>query len=84
MIAACTSEAAPSILRDRSNCNVIDVVPCTFDDVIWFTPGSVANWRSRGCATEDAMISGLAPGSVALTLIVGKSTVGSAATGNRL
>jgi len=30
------------------------------------------------------MISGLAPGSEALTAIVGKSTVGRAATGNKL
>ena len=27
------------------------------------TPGICANWRSSGCATEEAIVSGLAPGS---------------------
>lgn len=48
------------------------------------TPGKVANCRSSGCATDAAMMSGLAPGRLALTLIVGKSTVGRAATGSKL
>src|SRR5690606_29136150 len=39
------------------------------------------NSRSRGVATEEAMVSALAPGSDALISIVGKSTSGSAATG---
>jgi hypothetical protein len=43
-----------------------------------------ANCCSSGVATEDAMVSGLAPGSVADTVIVGKSTLGSAETGSRL
>src|ERR1700689_3231502 len=38
--------------------------------------------RSSGVATEDAMISGLAPGKLAEIEIVGKSTCGSAETGN--
>ncbi len=38
--------------------------------------------RSSGAATDDAMISGLAPGNDAPTLMVGKSTCGSGATGS--
>ena len=57
------------------------VAPCTLVDVISLMPGRVANWRSSGCATEEAMTSGLAPGSEAETLMVGKSTFGRAATG---
>ena len=44
----------------------------------------VANCCSSGVATDEAMVSGLAPGRLAVTLIVGKSTFGSAATGSRL
>ncbi|WP_434082034.1 hypothetical protein [Escherichia coli] len=33
--------------------------------------------RSSGVATEDAIVSGDAPGSEALTIITGKSTCGS-------
>ena len=40
------------------------------------------NLRSSGIATEVAMVSGLAPGRFALTLIVGKSTLGSGDTGS--
>ena len=43
--------------------------------------GDAPNWRSSGVATEDAMVSGLAPGKPALTEIVGKSTCGSGDTG---
>ena len=78
----CTSSAAPSMLRSRSNCIVIEVVPSADDDVIIVIPGIVANARSSGPATEDAIVSGLAPGNCAETLMVGKSTRGSAATGN--
>ena len=38
--------------------------------------------RSSGVATEDAIVSGDAPGSEALTIITGKSTCGSGATGS--
>ena len=40
--------------------------------------------RSSGVATDDAIVSGEAPGSDALTMITGKSTCGSGATGNSL
>ena len=39
-------------------------------------------WRSSGSATLVATVSGLAPGSWALTEMVGKSTCGSGATGS--
>src|SRR5271157_3176672 len=45
-------------------------------------PAILPNWRSRGVATEEAMISGLAPGRPAPTETVGKSTWGSGETGN--
>src|ERR1700761_811242 len=81
LIAACTSWAAPSMLRARSNCKVIEVVPMALTEVIWVTPEISENCRSRGVATFDAMVSGLAPGSEAVTWMVGKSTLGRAATG---
>ena len=40
------------------------------------------NCRSRGVATEEAIVSGLAPGSAADTEMVGKSTCGSGDTGS--
>ena len=58
------------------------MLPSALVEVIWLTPGICANWRSSGCATEDAMVSGLAPGSEPLTWMVGKSTCGSGATGS--
>lgn len=45
-------------------------------------PAIRPNCRSRGVATEDAIVSGLAPGRFAFTDIVGKSTCGSGETGN--
>ena len=56
-------------------------MPSPLDEVVCVTPGICANCRSSGWATDDAMIAGLAPGSVAVTWMVGKSTVGSGATG---
>src|SRR5437660_744991 len=70
------------MLRLRSNCTVICVDPSTLEEVICVTPGTWENWYSRGCATADAIVSGLAPGSRALTESVGKSTCGSGATGS--
>ncbi len=51
-------------------------------EVIWAMPGISENCRSRGVATLEAMVSGLPPGRLACTCTVGKSTFGSAATGN--
>ena len=69
--ADCTSSAAPSMLRPRSNCSVMRVEPSELDDVIVVMPAMVANCRSSGVATDEAMVSGDAPGSEALTMITG-------------
>ena len=79
---ACTSCAAASMLRLSSNCMVTCVEPRVLVDVIESMPAIVENWRSSGVATEDAMVSGLAPGRLADTLMVGKSTFGRSLTGN--
>ena len=81
-MAACTSCAAASRLRLRSNCRVMDVMPSDDDEVIESRPAMVENCRSSGVATDEAIVSGLAPGSDALTWIVGKSTFGRSLTGS--
>src|SRR5580700_4887522 len=83
LIAACTSRAEASMLRLKSNCMVIRQLPSELDEVISFKPAIRPNWRSRGVATADAIVSGLAPGSDAATEIVGKSTWGSGETGRK-
>ena len=60
--AVCTSSAAPSILRLRSNWMVIVVVPSADVEVIDVMPAMVESCRSIGAATEAAIVSGLAPG----------------------
>src|SRR5215472_9030131 len=59
------------------------VFPRPLEEVIWVTPAMRPNWRSRGVATAEAMVSGLAPGRPDPTEIVGKSTCGSGATGRK-
>src|SRR5690349_22492227 len=71
LIAACTSRAAPSMLRARSNCRLTRVEPVELDEVISFTPAIVPSRRSSGVATLVAIVSGLAPGRLALTEITG-------------
>ena len=44
----CTSSAAPSMLRSRSNCMTMLVVPSADDEVIMVMPGIVAKARSSG------------------------------------
>jgi hypothetical protein len=68
----------------RSNCMVMDVRPSDDEDVIDEMPAMVDNCRSIGEATEAAMVSGLAPGKVAVIAMVGKSTRGKAETGSNL
>src|ERR1700682_2738753 len=70
------------MLRLRSNWMVMTLVPCDELDDIDEMPAMVDSWRSMMPATEAAMVSALAPGNVAVTAIVGKSTFGSAETGN--
>src|SRR6476661_6489172 len=62
---------------------VMVVVPCDELDVIEEMPAMVESWRSMMPATDAAMVSALAPGNVAVTAMVGKSTLGSADTGSR-
>src|SRR5580698_4648064 len=83
-MAASTSRAAPLISRLRSNCSVMDVELSELEEVISLTPAMCPNWRSRGVATDDAIIWALAPGRLACTEMVGKSTWGSGETGNTL
>ena len=45
--------------------------PVPDDDVISFTPEMTPRRRSSGVATEVAIVSGLAPGRLALTEMVG-------------
>src|SRR6195256_5861770 len=65
--AVCTSSAAPSMSRLRSNWMVIWVWPRLDVDVIDEMPAMVENCRSIGPATEAAIVSGLAPGKTAVT-----------------
>ena len=83
-MAACTSCAAPSMFRLRSNCRVIDELPSELDEVISVIPAMCPSCRSSGVATEAAIIAALAPGRLARILIVGKSTCGSGATGSTM
>src|SRR5580692_9868894 len=78
------SRAAASMLRLRSNCKVTPVWPCVLCAVISLTPEIRPKARSKGVATDEAMISGLAPGSEADTEMVGKSTWGRGETGRNL
>src|SRR5579864_2869542 len=84
LIACCTSWAAASMLRDRSNWSVIEVTPTPLHEVIWLSEGIVVKCCSSGVASAEAIVFGLAPGYCAVTVIVGKSTFGTAATGNKL
>ena len=71
LIAACTSRAALSTVRVKSNCKVMRVLPRLELDVISFTPAIAPKALSSGVATVAAMVSGAAPGRLAVTEIVG-------------
>ena len=81
-MAASTSRAAPSMSRLMSNCSVILVWPNVLREVISVTSAICPRWRSSGAATLVATVLGLAPGSCAKTTMVGRSILGSGATGN--
>src|SRR5690242_21799173 len=59
---------------------VMLVEPSEFVEVIESMPAIVENCFSRGVATEEAIVSGLAPGREAFTWMVGKSTSGRSLT----
>ena len=71
LIADWTSVAASLMLRLRSNCSVTRVEPRDEDEVISLTPAMRPSWRSSGVATVAAIVSGSAPGRLALTEITG-------------
>ena len=52
-------------------------------EVMESSPAMVENCFSSGVATDEAMVSGLAPESWAWTSMVGKSTLGRELTGSR-
>ena len=81
-IAVWTSVAAASRLRVRANWSVIWVIPRALAEVSESSPAMVENCRSRGMATDEAIVSGLAPGRLAETCRVGKSTLGRSLMGN--
>src|SRR5262249_46988450 len=82
VLAPCTSTAAPSRLRLRSNSSVICVEPSEFTEVIDSRPAIIENWFSSGVATDAPIVSGPAPGRLAVTSSVGKSTFGRSLTGS--
>ena len=65
----------------RSNCSVTRVEDSELDEVISLTPAIVPSARSSGVATVAAIVSGLAPGRLAVTVMTGNSTCGNGATG---
>ncbi|MNN50418.1 hypothetical protein D3C81_1650030 [compost metagenome] len=69
------------MLRSLLNSIVMLELPSVLDELMTVTPGIVANCFSSCVATEAAMVSGLAPGSVAVTWITGELKLGSAAMG---
>src|SRR5574340_855601 len=81
-MAACTSWAAASMSLLKSNTIVIREFPCVFAEVMESMPAMVENCFSSGVATAEAMVSGDAPGTFAVTWIVGKSTFGRSLTGS--
>ena len=83
LMPACTSCAAESMSRLKSNCNVIWLTPNELDEVMVESEGICPNCRSSGAVTSAAMMSGLAPGSCVVTWMVGKSTCGSDEIGSQ-
>src|SRR5579871_4546884 len=57
------------------------VEPWMLLELIELSPAMVENCFSSGVATDDAIVSGLAPGKFAFTTMVGKSTLGRSLTG---
>ena len=55
------------MFRVSSNCSVMLVLPSELFELIDVTPAIVANCFSSGSATDDAIVSGLAPGRPAPT-----------------
>src|SRR3546814_9252567 len=71
-MAACTSRAALLMSRSRSNIKEMRVEPSVLRELISLRPAIDPSDCSSGVATLDAMVSGLAPASLAETDIMGK------------
>ncbi len=82
-MAACTSCAAASMFRLSANWSVIWVEPSVLVLLIESMPAIVESCCSSGVATAEAIVSGVAPGRLALTTMVGKSMLGRSLTGSR-
>src|ERR1700743_1158556 len=82
LIAACTSWVAPSMSRLRSNCSEIWLTPNELVEFIDDSDGIWPGGRPSAALISEAITSGLAPGNCVVTCTVGKSTCGSAETGN--
>src|SRR6266508_4168536 len=72
------------MFRFKLNCSVIWVRPKVLVELKESSPAMVEKFFSRGVETDDAMVSALAPGKLALSVMVGKSTVGRSLTGRDL
>jgi hypothetical protein len=81
-MADCTSRAAESRVRLKSNCRVMVVLALVLDEDMLSTPAMLEKAFSSGVATEEAMMSGFAPGRAAVTWMVGYSTGGRSLTGS--
>ena len=68
------------MFRSSENCMTICVCPRLDVDVMLSMPAIVENCFSSGVATVAAIVAGLAPGRIAVTVIVGKSTFGRSLT----
>ena len=64
------------MLRFKLNCSVMLVLPRKFCELMESSPAMVENCFSSGKATAAAIVSELAPGRLALTLIVGFAGAG--------
>src|SRR5690625_4752722 len=82
-MAACTSRAALLISRFKSNIKEMRVEPSELREVICASPEIAPRDCSNGVATLEAIVSGLAPGRLAVTVIMGKSICGKGATGKK-
>src|SRR4029078_11771751 len=80
-MAACTSWAAASMFRSSVNWIVIWVLPSALVEGIGAMPAVGEDGFSRGVGTAEAIVSGLAPGRLAVTWMVGKSMLGRSLTG---
>src|SRR5215472_13962415 len=70
------------MFRSSENWIVMFAEPRLDVDVMLSMPAIVENCFSSGVATVAAIVCGLVPGSVALTVTVGKSTFGRSLTGS--